>query len=271
MNKIVFVLLSAVAALTASAQEADTTIVLNYGYQAVDTISISKSSDTFLQIQEAQATIQGITDPIAKNRAIKTYVANHPNSDGCMILMSELVGVRNGKKCLEMMGEQVRNGLMKRLYNAYTQGLKEFDEMASKTAEACPIGQEAKDFTLEDINGQQLSLSSLRGRYVLIDFWGSWCGPCITSFPHTKEIYERYRNKLEILGVAIHDKKAKWQQAVKENELPWKLVIDTEGNDSVATKYGIVAAPTLVLLDPDGKIIEWTLNDAVSIEELLMQ
>ena len=61
MNKIVFVLLSAVAALTASAQEADTTIVLNYGYQAVDTISISKSSDTFLQIQEAQATIQGIS------------------------------------------------------------------------------------------------------------------------------------------------------------------------------------------------------------------
>jgi hypothetical protein len=53
--------------------------------------------------------------------------------------------------------------------------------------------------------------------------------------------------------------------------LLWKLVIDTEGDDSVATKYGIVAAPTLVLLDPDGKIIEWTLNDAVSIEELLMQ
>ena len=80
-----------------------------------------------------------------------------------------------------------------------------------------------------------------------------------------------YPDKLEILGVAIHDKKAKWQQAVKEHELLWKLVIDKEGDDSVATKYGIVAAPTLVLLDPDGKIIEWTLNDAVSIEELLMQ
>ena len=156
---------------------------------------------------------------------------------------------------------------MKKLYDAYAGGMKEFEEMTAKTAEAIPIGKEAKDFTLEDINGQQLTLSSLRGKYVLIDFWGSWCGPCIAAFPHLKAFYERHRDKVEILGVAIHDKKDKWKAAVEKNELPWKLVIDEEGENSVADLYGIIASPTYVLLDPEGKTLEWNLNELITIEE----
>lgn len=267
MKRFFLAFLSAVATLTMTAQEADTTLVLNYGYGAVDTITISKTSDTFLQIQEAEAAIKGITDQTAKNRAIVNYVQSHPDSDGGVYLLGQLMGVNNGRKCLAAISEKVRNGLMKKLYDAYANGMKDFEEMTAKTAEAIPIGKEAKDFTLEDINGQQLSLSSLRGKYVLLDFWGSWCGPCIAAFPHLKEFYNKYRDKVEILGVAIHDKKDKWKAVVEKNKLPWKLVIDVEGENSVAERYGIIASPTYVLLNPEGKTMEWNLNELESIEE----
>ena len=101
----------------------------------------------------------------------------------------------------------------------------------------------------------------------MLDFWGSWCVNCIAAFPHTKDFYEQHRDKLEILGVAIHDKKDKWKAAVEKNELPWKLVLDTEGENSVAEQYGIVAAPTYVLLDPEGKVLNWNLGEFETIEE----
>ena len=112
-----------------------------------------------------------------------------------------------------------------------------------------------------------LTLSSLRGKYVLLDFWGSWCGGCIQAFPHIKAFYASHRDKVEVLGVAIHDKKDKWKAAAQEHELPWKLVLDTEGKGSVAEAYGIVAAPTYVLIDPEGKVVEWNIGEMESIEE----
>lgn len=250
-------------------QEAvDTTIVLNYGDMvAVDTITISKSSSTFLQLQEAESVIQGISDQRAKSHAIVNYVLSHPDSDGSVNLLNYLKGVDNCRKCLSAISERARNGVMKKVYDAFAEGIKGYDSWTAMTAEACPIGELAKDFTLEDINGQQLTLSSLRGKYVLLDFWGSWCVNCIAAFPKTKAFYEQHRDKLEILGVAFRDKKDAWIAASQKHELPWKLVLDTEGEGSVAEKYGIIAAPTYVLIDPEGKIVNWNLGELETIED----
>ena len=251
---------------------ADTTIILNYGgMMDVDTITISKSSATFKQLQEAEAVIQGLTEQYANNRAILNYVLSHPDSDGSVYLLNHVQGMSNGKKILSSISERVRNGNMKKLYDAFDAGIKEFDSMTAKTRIAIPIGEEAKDFTLEDINGQQLTLSSLRGRYVMIDFWGSWCVNCIAAFPDIKQFYEEHRDKLEILGVAIHDKKEAWKKAAEKNELPWRQVLDTEGEGSVAELYGIVAAPTYVLIDPAGKVIEWSIGEHEAIREHFLQ
>lgn len=73
---------------------------------------------------------------------------------------------------------------------------------------------------------------------------------------------------LEILGVAIHEKKEAWKKAVEKNELPWRQVLDTEGEGSVAELYGIVAAPTNVLIDPAGKVIKWSIGEHETIREL---
>jgi len=274
-KKILLALLSIVATLTTNGQEigeyqasADTTIILSYGgMMDVDTITISKSSATFKQLQEAEAVIQGLTEQSAKNRAVLNYVLNHPDSDGSVYLLNHVQGVSNGKKILTSISERARNGKMKKLYDAFDAGIKEFDIMTVKTREAIPIGEEAKDFTLEDINGHQLTLSSLRGRYVMLDFWGSWCVNCIAAFPDIKRLYDEHRDKLEILGVAIHDKIDAWKKAVEKSDLPWKLVLDTEGEGSVAELYGIVAAPTYVLIDPAGKVIEWNIGEHETIRE----
>ena len=267
MKRIFLTIFSAVATLTMFGQVADTTIVLNYGYEPIDTITISKSSDTFLQIQEAESAIQGIGDENARSNAAMDYILKHPDSDGSVTILNQVFGFTKGKKCLNALSERVKCGHMKTLYKAYENGLKEVDSYTAKTSEALPLGKEAKDFTLEDSYGGQFSLSSLRGKYVLLDFWASWCGPCIKSFPHMKKFYEQHRDKVEVLGVAVHDKKDKWQEALKKHQLPWPLVLDTEGDDSVANLYGIIGVPTYVLLDPEGKVLQWTLNELDIIEE----
>ena len=261
MKRIILTLLSTVITLIVFAQEADTTIVVYYGYQAIDTITISKSSETYLQIQEAESVVQGITDEPTKHRAIVEYVLSHPDSDGSLYLMRYLSGTINFKKCLPALDERVSHGIMKRLYDFFIAAEAETDGYLAKTAKAIKIGEEAADFTLEDINGNMLTLSSLRGKYVMLDFWGSWCGACIKSFPHLKAFYEQHRDKLEVVGIACHDTKDKWNAAVKRHELPWLHVLNGEGTNDVAALYGVQAYPTYVLIAPDGKVLQWMADD----------
>ena len=261
MKRIILTLLSAVITLIVSAQEKDTTIVIYYGYQAIDTITISKSSEIYLQMQDAELVVKGITDDPTKHRAIVEYVLSHPDSDGSLYLMRYLSGMINYKKCLPALSERVRHGIMKRLYNFFIAAEAETDAYLSKTAEAIAIGKEATGFSLEDIDGNLLTLSSLRGKYVMLDFWGSWCGACIKSFPHLKAFYEQHHNKLEIIGIACHDTKEKWNAAVKRHELPWLHVLNGEGTNDVAELYGVQAYPTYVLIAPDGRVLQWMSDD----------
>ena len=261
MKRIILTLLSAVVTLTVSAQQADTTFVVYYGYQPIDTITISKTSKTFLQLQEAELVVKGITDEPTKHRAIVEYVLSHPDSDGSVYLMRYLSGMINFRKCLPVLTERVRQGVMKRLYDFFIATKAESDAFTSITAKAIKIGEEAADFALEDINGKMLALSSLRGKYVMLDFWGSWCGACIRSFPHLKAFYEQHHNKLEIIGIACHDTKEKWNTAVKRHELPWLNVLNGEGTNDVAELYGVQAYPTYVLIAPDGKVLQWMSDD----------
>lgn len=115
-------------------------------------------------------------------------------------------------------------------------------------------GAEVVDFALGTPEDQSITFSSLRGKYVLIDFWSSWCGPCKASFPHMKEVYKKYRSdKFEILGISIDQDKNAWLNELKKQELPWPQVLDTK-NVSV-NSFAVTAVPTAYLISPDGKII----------------
>lgn len=113
----------------------------------------------------------------------------------------------------------------------------------------------APDFTLTDINGKELSLSSLRGKYVVLDFWGSWCGWCIKGMPAMKEAYGKYKKKMEILGIDCNDSDEAWKAAVKKHELPWKHVYCPRGS-KVPSMYAIQGFPTKIVVDPKGKVVK---------------
>jgi len=129
-------------------------------------------------------------------------------------------------------------------------------------------GNMAHDFSKQDINGETLSLAALRGKYVLLDFWASWCGPCRKGNPHLKSLYGKYKDKgLEIVGVSDDDRDpAAWKKAVAQDGIGiWRHVLrglDMEKRmankpnpEDISEYYGIHSLPTKILIDPEGKII----------------
>ena len=117
-------------------------------------------------------------------------------------------------------------------------------------------GVMAPDFTLNDLSGKPLTLSSLRGKYVILDFWGSWCGWCIKGFPRMKEYYQKYAGKFEILGIDCNDPEERWKAAVEKYELPWLHVYTPRSEIKVLQQYEIQGFPTKIIVDPDGKIVK---------------
>lgn len=119
------------------------------------------------------------------------------------------------------------------------------------------IGKPFIDFTQQTIDGKSFKLSSLRGKYILIDFWASWCGPCRAENPNMLKAYNAYKDKnFEIVAISLDDKKQAWKSAVDQDALPWIQVSDLRGfNNEVAEMYGIKAIPRNFLIDPSGKII----------------
>ena len=126
------------------------------------------------------------------------------------------------------------------------------------------VGDMAPDFTMNDVDDKPFSLSQLKGKYVLIDFWASWCGPCREENPNVVAAYNQFKDKnFTVLGVSLDKNKQAWIDAIKEDKLNWKHISDLKYWSSAATTlYGFDGIPYNVLIDPQGKIIATALRES---------
>lgn len=133
----------------------------------------------------------------------------------------------------------------------------ELKESIAKMKALAP-GSKAPEFTLPTTTGEQLSLKSLQGHIVILDFWASWCAPCIAEMPVVKEIYAKYKDEgLKIVGISMDNSKAAWMKAIDKVQIPWLHVSSLKGMKRcpVAQLYQVYAIPKLYIIDREGKII----------------
>lgn len=178
------------------------------------------------------------------------YATANPDSYFSIVALSEAAGTNRKVLSIEP------------VYETLNEALKNSDpgkELAARISAARNIvmGAAAPVFTQNDINGQPVSLKDRKGKYLLVEFWASWCSPCRAENPNLLKQYTQYKDKgFDILGVSLDDDKQKWAQAIEKDGMPWTQVSDLKGwNNEIGRLYGVRAVPASILLDREGKII----------------
>ena len=204
-------------------------------------------------------------------QALVDYIKANPKQEASIMLVKEFSSLDKMKEAYMLLDVSVREGRMKPLYDRWIKNVEDQikAEAAEKEAEKKQAtGLEAPVFTLNDLEGKPLALTSLRGKYVILDFWGSWCVWCIKGFPQMKEYYAKYPGKFEILGIDCNDTQEKWKAAVKKHELPW-LHVYCPKESTVLSDYGITGFPTKIIIGPDGKIVKTIVGEDPTFYTLL--
>lgn len=181
------------------------------------------------------------------------YILDYANANNNCVVSAYVV-LRNAFYFDETDIEPVVNNFDPSITNSvYVKSLTERVEILKNVA----VGKPAIDFTMNDANGNPVTLSSQYGKYLLVDFWASWCSPCRAENPNIVAIYKDFNAKgFDVFGVSFDDDKDKWLKAVADDDLTWSHVSDLQGWGNTAGKlYAINSIPSNILLDPEGNII----------------
>jgi thiol-disulfide isomerase/thioredoxin len=187
------------------------------------------------------------------------FINSHPNSP----VTPEVLGFMFSERFLTM--DQMDEIMGKLAGDAkYTSMYRYFDDEYRAIKRTSP-GVIAPDFTLKTPDGNEFSLSQTKGKYVLLDFWASWCKPCRASYPHLKEVYKKYKDKgFEVVAISTDSDHDAWKKAIKEDQTTWIHIVDTFNRpgfpSDIGTLYAVPFLPTTYLLDPNGKILAKNLH-----------
>ncbi|WP_303311592.1 TlpA disulfide reductase family protein [Hymenobacter sp. BT730] len=181
---------------------------------------------------------------------IKKLIRQRPTSVASAFVVNNLLNLEQEFPFADSMATLYKKAMPE---SRYTKALVARLDPLRATAE----GVQAPEINLSAPDGKTVPLSSLRGKYVLLDFWASWCGPCRKENPNVVKAYQKFKGKgFEIYSVSLDQNRDKWLKAIKDDNLTWTHVSDLKGWESAAGKsYGITSIPMSLLLDPQGKII----------------
>lgn len=180
----------------------------------------------------------------------KDFVMSHPKSEAAAWYLSDM-----------MLRSQISDEDAITAFKAFDTILRDYryyNEVATrvKGIEATLIGKTIQNFTTDaTFTGDTFEFNSLQGKYVLIDFWGTWCGPCIEEMPKVKAYQEKYVDKLTILGVNQGDTKDKIAKFITPNNYTWTHLMDGKGDANFVFKFNVAGFPTKFIIDPEGKIL----------------
>ena len=182
----------------------------------------------------------------------KKVIAGNPDVEAAAYMFNRYyndASTEDFEEAFNQYSEKVRNSFL---------AAEAREELAAR--KATQPGAQAPDFTLNDPDGKPVTLSSLRGQYVIVDFWASWCKPCRAGMPAMKELYKKYHPKgLEILGVSDDTDHNAWKKAIEQDQTPWIHVVDEFPIENrparVGLLYGVHYIPSYFLLDKEGKVI----------------
>lgn len=195
------------------------------------------------------------------------FVKNNPASPVSLYMTEQALGfdmdAAKGEPLYLLLNESLRS----------SEKGKQLQEMIN-VGKKSMVGVVAADFTQPTADGKNISLSSFRGKYLLVDFWASWCGPCRAESPNLVKAYEKYKPKnFEIFGVSLDQSKDKWLKAIKDDNYTWPQVGDMKGWENAASQqFGILGIPFNMLLDPNGVVIARNLRGEAlekKLEEIL--
>ena len=183
---------------------------------------------------------------------IQEYITNHPDSHISAYILPSAGTLTEIAHYAEMISDEVRSSHFAPIFENIDRAIER-----QRIAENCKEGATAPEFTLMDNNGKPFTPSTLRGKWVVLDFWGSWCMPCVKGMPEMKRAYEKCRGKVEFVGIACNDKEENWRAAIEKHALPWPQAFNPRNNDyrqDPLVLYNIKAFPTKIILTPEGKI-----------------
>ncbi len=199
---------------------------------------------------------------------VKAYVDENPDTGGAVFAVMNLDG-EDFVNYAAKLGAEAKKSIIYPLMEKNLAYVKRQMEAEARQKAMETDHVHAPEFTLEGLDGKNVSLSDFRGKWVVLDFWGSWCGWCIKGMPRLKEAYEQYKGKLEVIGVDCGDTKEQWKAAVEKYSIPWVNVYNEQKEGSVDQLYGIQGFPTKIILNPEGKIYKIVVGEDPSFYDFL--